>query len=1130
MSLAEKVTVARRFQRAVRIDNDIDAPEALEGFVCPRSSAEILESMAAHVLETGQGAFTWTGPYGSGKSSLIVALAALLSRNPTCREAARELVGEATADAIVRAFCVGDHGWAAVPVVGSRTDPAKAIAQALAQASSFDPPSFSAWNEGGVVAYLQELLMEKDGKHAGLILFVDEMGKFLEHAAQTGADLYLFQQIAELASRSGGRLIFVGVLHQAFEEYAHRLSREMRDEWAKIQGRFVDLAVNVAGEEQIDLLSRAIEASYDRPAKIDELASTVAETIQSQRPKASQRLASVLAACAPLHPVVAALLGPISRRRFGQNQRSLFGFLNSAEPFGFQEFLAQAGEEDLYGPERLWDYLKANLEPAILASPDSHRWALASEAVDRCEAIGGEALHIRLLKAIALIDLFKERSGLLASRELLEACVPEAAGKEIQRALEQLSTWSLIIYKKFLDAYAVYAGSDFDIEQALASAIEAVYEVDFDALKSLAGLQPVLAKRHYHDTGALRWFDVDIVPVAALERRVEEFAPREGTIGQFLLAIPTEGESETVAHELCRSAARASTERQSVIGLSRRSWRAIDLARELLALEKVRQNSPELAGDPVARKEVSARLSTLRSQLETELARAMNEAAWHIRGRKTRRFSYTDLTRLASDLADERFPDSPRIHNELLNRIKPSSSAVSAYKALLRHMVSDEGTPRLSIEGYPAEGGLFVSVLEASGVYRKTKDGWRFVPPQESGDPCHLGPLWKATERYLEANSDRTVAASELYTVWRAAPFGLRSGIMPVLLVAFLQANREQVALYREGIFQARFTDLEVDYLSKVPDDIQLRWMDLNQTAQRLLSELAEVVRALDPANSLSHLTPIDVARGLVALFDRLPGWTKRTMRLSRNAIEIRQLLKQASDPNRFLFDDLPAATADEADPSTPEGIASIARHVRDGLRELIEAYPTMLRRLQDRLLTELHVPNASPHALAELRDRAENIKQLAGDFRLDALAARLGQFEGRMEDLEGVASLCANKPAGDWTDADLDRAMVELAELAQRFIRAETVARVKGRPDKRQAMAVVVAKNGQPTPFLHEFEIADRDRKAIDELKRRLETAALAGHGQERRVLLAALAEMTAEVIDRDGAVDPPEEERQVS
>ena len=82
-----------------------------------------------------------------------------------------------------------------------------------------------------------------------------------------------------------------------------------------------------------------------------------------------QAASDILEGCWPLHPVVACLLGPISRRRFGQNQRSIFGFLNSTEPRGFQDFLRNANENELYTLELLWDYLRSNLEPSIMASP-----------------------------------------------------------------------------------------------------------------------------------------------------------------------------------------------------------------------------------------------------------------------------------------------------------------------------------------------------------------------------------------------------------------------------------------------------------------------------------------------------------------------------------------------------------------------------------------------------------------------------------------------------------------------------------------------------------------------------------------------------------------------------------------
>src|SRR5690606_37181625 len=120
---------------------------------------------------------------------------------------------------------------------------------------------------------------------------------------------------------------------------------------------------------------------------------------------------------------------------------------------------------------------------------------------------------------------------------------------------------------------------------------------------------------------------------------------------------------------------------------------------------------------------------------------------------------------------------------------------------------------------------------------------------------------------------------------WRKQPFGVKDGLMTVLADAFILSRRDRIAIYREGVFRARFDDVDVDYLAKDPAAIQVRWMDLSDASRRLLSEMAELVRALDRTNPLIHLEPIDVARGLVAIFENLPPWTKRTMQLSANAV-----------------------------------------------------------------------------------------------------------------------------------------------------------------------------------------------------------------------------------------------------
>jgi hypothetical protein len=1112
---SNSVHIARRFQRSVRIDTDLGDPKALEGFICPRSSTDVLLTMAQHVKETGHGAFTWTGPYGAGKSSLVVALSALLNGNNELRNRAAKVFGRETASVLWKKLPIGTKGWRVLPVVGRREHPVRVVGEAIEQSDFTTAKSRGVWTEKRLIESLGEIAARSPKSYGGLIVFIDEMGKFLEAAAQESTDIYFFQQLAEAASRSEQRLIVIGVLHQAFEEYAHRLSHQMRDEWAKIQGRYVDLAITTAAEEQIDLLSRAIESPH-KPHKAGSLARTVAKIVRPERPADAEHLAITLEACWPLHPVVACLLGPISRRRFGQNQRSLFGFLNSSEPHGFQDFIRRASGSELYGPDRLWNYLRANLEASILASPDGHRWALAAEALERCESVGGDALHVRVLKTIAVIDLFKERSGLVASVELLRACLAGSSDNALKKALEQLSNWSLIIFKKYLNSYAIFAGSDFDVDQAVRDAIEHLEAVDFRALRQLAGLQPILAKRHYHKTGALRWFDINLVPLKELADAASHFAGDSNTIGQFVLAIPTEGENEEQALKLCREAGRRSDAWDIIIGLSRQSWGLVELARELIALESVRNDRTELAGDAVARREVMARLATLQAQVETELHRAFDTATWFRKHHEPQVCRYASLNGLASELADRRFKESPHLHNELLNRQEPSVSAIAAQNILLRRMVLGEGEARLGIQGFPAEGGLFVSILEGSALYAKTREGFRFVVPRTDNDPNRLTPIWKAAEQFLRQQGSRTVPLSEIYDLWRKPPFGVKDGIMPVLAVAFILSQRDGIAVYREGIFRARFDDVDVDYLGKDPAIVQLRWMNLSDVSRRLLSGMADVVRTLDSTNTLVHLEPIDVGRGLVAIHEQLPQWTKRTMRLSSNAVRVRNLFKRAIDPNRFIFDDIPEIAGGAVNLAKESDLRRVVNSVREGLEELVQAYPSMLHRIRETMLTELQVPNLSPQSISELRERALNIKDVSGDFRLDAFIGRMIQFDGSHEQVEGIASLAANKPPRDWADPDVDRAAVEIAELAQKFIRIETFTRVKGRPQKREALAVMVGLNGRPAPILEEFAVADSDRAAINDLVVRVAAALEEADTSRRTIILAVLAELSARYMQQ--------------
>ena len=1105
MSLQDSVKIARRFQRSIHIAADLDSPTALEGFILPESSRSVLRAMARYARETGHTAFTWTGPYGSGKSSLLLVLASLLGPSTSARNVARQFLGREAAEVFEGAFPRKSTGWTVLPLVGSRAGVATLLVEALVDRGLAKRRSAGHWSEQRVVGELVSLAQRSKG--AGLLIILDEMGKLLEAAALGGADVYLLQLLAEAASRSQGRLVIVGVLHQAFDEYAQRLSREARDEWAKVQGRFVDLAVGGSGDEQLELLAQAIDAPgrHAMPS-----AALVARVIASGQDK-SRQVRSTLEACWPLDAVTACLLGPISRRRFGQNQRSLFGFLSSAEPWGFQEFLRTAAQSDLYRADRLWDYLHANLEPAIVASPDGHRWSMAVEALDRCARKENSALHLALLKTIALIDLFRERSGLVATKQLLIASVEYKKG--VDRALSELAEWSLVVYRRHLGSYAVFAGSDFDIEEALAREIAELREVDLVALGALAGLQPVLAKRHYHQTGALRWLNVRFVPLSGVEAAANTPHLSGDAIGEFLMAIPTENDPERGATEACRKAA-AESQANVVIGLSPLAPRILQLAREFLAMSRVLDSAPELAGDAVARREVSARVSDLRTRLESDLQRMMNSAEWVRHGSASRLCSLYELNVLASDIADELYADGPRLHSELLNRVKPSSNAVAAQKALLKRMVSAEGHVRLSIDGYPAEGGLFDSLLHATGLYGETAGTLSFCEPAGQ-DPAHLAAAWAAAHRLVE-NKGFIVTLDELYELWRRPPFGVKNGLLPVLALAFILANRRSLAFYREGVFQHRFTDLEVDYLAIDPSSIGIRWISLSGDSRDLMQSLAGIVKTFSGAHQLTSNEPIEIARGLVGIYERLAPWTKRTALLSAPANAVRQLLKQAADPNKLVFDDLPKVVIGHG----KQGAVFI-NTLEEGISELVGAHRRMLEDLVGLLLRELDANGGDESSQELLRKRAANVREMSGDFRVDAFVNRLVAFKNADSDIEGIASLLVNKPARDWVDADLDRARIELAAMCAAFRRLETFARVKGRPDGRHALAVMVGGGQGAEPLAALFEIAHSDLAQVGSVAQTIQAAVASLGGAKREVILAALAEVSSTYLKTTTARD---------
>lgn len=1111
ITLSTKVQVSERFQRSIRIDTDMGDEEIISSFICPQSSVEVLLSMARGRQQASEAAFTWTGPFGSGKSSLVVMLSALLGKEMRLRNRAIKTIGEKNAELILRSYnATGRKGWTFVPVVGNRGN----IGEALVNAIRTSTGTKRKISPDTLVETLPELAKQED---CGLFIVIDEMGKFLEGAAEGNSDIYILQQVAELASRSKGKIVVLGILHQAFAEYARRLTRDIRDEWSKIQGRFIDLPLNVAGEELIDLVGRAIKSDR-KPQKLSELTKGTARHISAWRRVHIDSLAKSLAQCWPLHPVVAALLGPISRRRFGQNQRSVFGFLNSAEPNGFQEFLKTTllADGNLYEPARLWDYLKANLEPSIMASPDGHKWSLAVDALFRAEAAHNDQSMLDVLKCIALMDLFQERSGLAPEADLLAICLPKLKAKDLEDILKKLCNQSIICYRKHKKAYSLHQGSDFDIDAATEEAYSQVPTLDFDRIRQAARFQPIVAKKHYHETGALRWFDVDLAPVEQAIKIAEAYKPTDGAIGLVMIILGS-SEKENI-DKICRAASQSNQNWPVFVSAAQNAWLIRSHAKELQALEWIRNNNPSLGGDTVARREVESRLAKVKDSLEEHLTNCLSSGKWFVSGANATSLTFRELNALASQKADDLFPQSPKINSELINRIKPSSNSVAALKALLKGMTERQGQVRLGIDGFPAEGGLFETLLSATGLYGENANGLGFKEPPKR-DSARLKPLWSVADQFFKKNQNKAIPITDLYRIWQSPPYGVKDGLLPFFTLAYLLTRQHDYAVYHANIYRPSIDDLFIDYLTKVPEEISLRAMNFSDIGQKILAGISESLNRIHPKlpNLSETSEPLEIARRLVMTVMELPSWVLRTRQLSPNTIRLRELIKNASDPNKVLFDDLPSLFKEYEQNLNRGDVQPIIQELDKSLNEMVSAYPKLIKDMRQQLMDELQIDGKGKFALEEINLRAKNIMHVSGDFKLDAFAARLSTFKGTESEVEGLASLAADKPSRDWIDLDVSRARLRIAELSQQFNHTEAYGRVHNREDYRQAIAFMVGLNGKPKTFVHEFTVKQTQQKTVRDIEEKLFKTLSREAKVSYDLVLAALANLGARILEEE-------------
>lgn len=1083
------IEISQKYVRSVNIEKDYCNSEIIDGFICPKSYIVALRSISSNLLETGQSAFTFTGPYGSGKSTLALLLSSLLGKNKISRTKASEVIGESEVNVFLNSVSYS-KGWEILPIVGDTLDIKQTIELELRKRGKNETASIF---EG-----LEKLAAENDG----VLIIIDEMGKTLETAAKGQGDVFFYQQLAEFAARSKKKILLIGILHQSFIDYARSLPYAVRDEWNKIQGRFIDISINTAGEEQFELIGRAIKSAKLDKEVILPTIKAVVSTIANNRPVLSRKdLEQNFNQCYPINPVVICLIAQISKKRFGQNQRSIFSFLFSGEPYGFRDFLnnTEYSPNVLYMPTNFFDYIKTNFESAILATGESKVWHIIIESVQKLEVRGYSELHLNVFKSIAMIDFFSGTSGLTANEDVLIALFAEETG--VKKIITDLENEKLILFKKYKNSYSVFEGSDFDLDIAFRDAYKHITALDTSKLNDIADFKPVVAKRFYHQYGPMFWFDVVLSTVDNIENTILNARENSRSEGFFCIILPERNDDGLVVQDFAKEISEHFS-MPIVLTVANDSRLIKENLRELIALEWMQSSSniSVLNGDNIAQKVVKDRIDIVIAQLEILMSNTIQDSTWYYRERKYQGLN-SQLSVIASIICEEIYSSAPKIKSELLNKNRPSAAANTALNKLLLNMILNKGKKDLDLSGTTTEAGLLKILLIDTKLYKQLEDKtYAFQEPQQDND---LYLLWETTTAFIKNKS--YVNAVDVFTIWEVAPYGIKKGLHSFLLLTYILTKMNDIALYRNDIYVTNLDDLFVRYLIKDPKSISIKYIKSDNFSKKVISSVAHAL--VSTSSFQLTLEPLEIARSLVSFIYGLQPWVLRTKTLSKQTIKIREVLKSASDPYKLLLSDLPCLFEDQ----------DFHEELTKNLNELKNAFTKMVSSIGTLLFKELDAYPISSQNISLLKERAEKIKGISGNFEIEAFIARLSTIKYDIEnekilDLVGIISLANNKPQSEWIDLDIELSKIEIVRLCKEFKKCELYTKIKNKPSSRQAIAFIAGIEGSSEIITEEFSIVDSKTDELNQLMAHMET--IIEKIDDKQLILTALSRVAINQI----------------
>jgi len=1032
------------FLRSINICYDAESPERIAHF---RPTSKCVTLLRAILDDDGDCAFLVTAPYGTGKSLTTAYLLHLIENRDESRLALAEIEKRLTEVSPELASTAESRRknkrrrGLAIALQGAHEHVPEAIKEAALEAMrrlrlgrQARPLQAIEVHTLDDAIYFLDALAERCNELGldRILIAWDEFGRHVESLVASGraSQLAEVQQLAEFASRAANpRVTMALLMHQGLLHYGGNVPQTVRNEWKKIEGRFQQIQYVDDSKELYRLIAAVVRSNAPRGSAASTTGPELTQELHAHglfKAFTPAELKDLLETSRPLEPITLFLLPRIASR-VAQNERTLFSFLHSADL------------SDAVSPVALYDYFSPAMRADTTVGGTHRQWLETESALSKSQSTD----EVAALKTACLLGLGTSGERTRTPLPLLASAVrgTRLTSLEAQACIESLIDRKLLLHRRHNDEVSVWHGTDLDLRTRLDEQKRGLAE-GFDLLAFLAkeSRAPIWKPVEYNDDFFIRrYFSGEYQSVRRFDSFVQwdlviESLPNDcdGKI-VYLIAESTEEllEAEGIARD------KLSQERL-LVAIPRAPLRLCDAAIEVASLTRMQHDAQLLAEDPLAAAEVRQMLDDARDHLQRLVDQLISPAArgprWFYKGKELGVDGARSLRHELSRITRTVYGKTPKINNEMIVRKKPSPVVVNARKKLLMAILERAGQEELGISGNFPDRSMFRSVLLGTGLYRKDRHGrWAFAPPQGIADDG-LRDIWDRLREFLTTPSDRPKDVRVLFDELARPPYGLRAGLLPILMAAALKAFPSAITLTHHGEYVQDILPSQVEGLCRHPSDYRVVVLDVDDQKLAYLRDVYQefsVVR-----NYQVHET--DLIR---MCFDAIQSWKSQlppaaltTRRLTANAVRLRIAITKHTDPIPLLFTALPEAVG-----VTIDDPQTVVASLRLAMRELTEVAGVYAEHAAACLRRAVGLTQGAA-TVREITSRWARCFSAAftedlTDGVCKGLLARM-QMDYPSDDLllDSLASLLVGKPLTRWDDSTLPAFERELTSTIHRI------------------------------------------------------------------------------------------------